>query len=241
MLFICVLMITILFFFLIKKKKNLFHYLDNLSSTLTTPTKEHGENSPVGSGESIKSSDSISTGHRKKKSISQSIQHQQTINGSLAKLSPDLSSDGAGTNDADSIVSFESQKSNTTASMPVLEDGLSDSENLSDDEQSSPIKSKINGRHQSTQSDFLFDSNHSSLITSSHKQQFAKSATTNGPESQSKSFYIRPPPPSSFVQPVLTNRSTPPAQTNESNWNQQKVSTEESSTVPAGKKKSFYF
>lgn len=125
--------------------------------------------------------------------------------------------------------------------MPVLEDGLSDSENLSDDEQSSsPIKSKTNGRHQSTQSDFLFDSNHSSLITSSHKRQFAKSSTstasTNGVESQSKSFYIRPPPPSSFVQPVLTNRSTPPAQSsNESNWNQPKGSSEETSTIPAGK------
>jgi hypothetical protein len=214
--------------------KNRFYNLDNLSSTLTTPTKEHGENSPVGSGESIKSSDSISTGHRKKKST----QHQQPINGSLAKLSPDLSSDGAGTNDADSIVSFESQKSNTTASMPVLEDGLSDSENLSDNEQSSPIKSKTNGRHQSTQSDFLFDSNHASLVTPSHKRQFAKSttATTNGLESQSKSFYIRPPPPSSFVQPVLANRSTPPAQSNESNWNQQKTSSEEPSTIPAGKK-----
>jgi len=231
MLFICVLIINILFLF-----KNIY-YLDNLSSTLTTPTKEHGENSPVGSGESIKSSDSISTGHRKKKSTTQSIQHQQqTINGSLAKLSPDLSSDGAGTNDADSIVSFESQKSNTTASMPVLEDGLSDSENLSDDEQSSPIKSKPNGRHQSTQSDFLFDSNHSSLITSSHKQQFAKSTPTNGVESQSKSFYIRPPPPPSFVQPVRSNRSTPPIQSNESNWNQQKISSEESSTIPAGKR-----
>jgi hypothetical protein len=80
---------------------NISIYLDNLSSTLTTPTKEHGENSPVGSGESIKSSDSITTG--------------QTINGSLSKLSPDISSDGAGTNDADSIVSFESQKSNTAA------------------------------------------------------------------------------------------------------------------------------
>lgn len=124
--------------------------------------------------------------------------------------------------------------------MPVLEDGLSDSENLSDDEQiKSPIKSKVNGRHQSTQSDFLFDSNHSSLITSSHKRQFAKTTptATNGVESQSKSFYIRPPPPSSFVQPVLTNRSTPPAQSNESNWNQQKTSSEETPTIPAGKQK----
>ena len=121
--------------------------------------------------------------------------------------------------------------------MPVLEDGLSDSENRSDDEQSSPTKTKPNGRHQSTQSDFIFDSNHSSLITASHKQQFAKSTNTNGIESQSKSFYIRPPPPSSLVQPVIPSRSTPPAQSNEStNSNQQKTSTtEESSTIPAGK------
>jgi len=213
----------------------LFYYLDNLSSSLTTPTREHGENSPVGSGgESMKSSDSISTGHRKKKSNSQFSQQHQTNNGSISKLSPDLSSDGNGTNDADSIISLESQKSTTTASMPVLEDGLSDSENLSGDEQLSPIKSKTNGRHQSTQSDFIFDSNHASLITSSHKRQFAKTTTTNGLEPQSNSFYMRPPPPSSFVRPVTTttNRSTPPISTND---NQQKVSSEESSTIPAGR------
>ena len=108
--------------------------------------------------------------------------------------------------------------------MPVLEDGLSDSENRSDDEQTSTTKSKTNGRHQSTQSDFLFDPNHSSLITSSHKRQFAKS---NGLESQSKSFYIRPPPPSSFVQPVLSNRSIPPIES--------KAPVEESSNALAGK------
>ncbi|CAF0732263.1 unnamed protein product [Rotaria sordida] len=208
---------------------------DHASSTLTTPTKERGEHSPAGSGESIKLSDSVSIGHRNKKSTSQTFQHHNNINGSLSKLSPDLSSDGAGTNDADSIISLESQKSNTTASMPVLEDGLSDSENISGDEQSSSIKSKSNGRHQSTQSDFLFDQNHSSLITSSHKRQFSKSTTTNGLESQSKSFYIRPlpatPPSSSLsssssatVQPVTTDCST-----NESNWQQQKTSNEESS------------
>jgi hypothetical protein len=228
-----------MFFFFIN---HLFYYLDNLSSSLTTPTKDLGENSPVGSGESIKSSDSISTGHRKKKSSSS--QPHPPINGSISKLSPDLSTDGAATNDADSIISFESQKSNTTASMPVLEDGLSDSENLSDDEQSSsPIKPKPNGRHQSTQSDFLFDSNHSSLVTSSHKRQFAKSTATtatNGVEpSQSKSFYIRPPPPSSFVKPVATNRSTPPITPNEVNSNQPKIPSEESSTIPAGKIESF--
>lgn len=110
--------------------------------------------------------------------------------------------------------------------MPVLEDGLSDSENRSDDEQSSPTKTKSNGRHQSTQSDFIFDSNHSSLITASHKQQFAKSSPTNGVEPQSKSFYIRPPPPSSLVQPVIPS----PVQTNES-----KPSAEDASTTAAGK------
>ena len=101
---------------------------------------------------------------------------------------------------------------------------------------------KRNGRHQSTQSDFLFDSNHSSLVTSSHKRQFAKSAatTTNGVEpTPSKSFYIRPPPPSSFVKPVTSNRSTPPITSNETNSNQPKIPSEESSTIPAGKIESF--
>ena len=116
--------------------------------------------------------------------------------------------------------------------MPVLEDGLSDSECISGDECPSPAKSKLNGRHQSTQSDFLFDPNHSALVTSSHKRQFAKSMATNGPESQSASFYIRPPPPSSFVRPVNTRSAT---STNESQESQQKPSTEESSTQPAGK------
>lgn len=95
--------------------------------------------------------------------------------------------------------------------MPVLEDGLSDSECISGDEESSTVKSKANGRHRSTQSDFLFDStNHSSLITAAHKRQFAKSTSTmtNGVDtSNSKAFYIRPPPPSSFVQPVNSTRS----------------------------------
>ncbi|CAF3667255.1 unnamed protein product [Rotaria socialis] len=212
---------------------------DHLSPTLTTPTKERSEQSPVGSGaESIKSSDSISMGHRNKKSSSQTFQHHHNINGSLSKLSPDLSSDGTGTNDADSIISLESQKSNTTTSMPVLEDGLSDSENISDDEQPSSTTSKINGRHQSTQSDFLFDPNHSSLITSSHKRQFSKSAaaaaaiTTNGLESQSKSFYIRPQPPSSLVQSIPTvNRSASSVSINESNWQQPKSNNDETSSV----------
>jgi hypothetical protein len=60
--------------------------------------------------------------------------------------------------------------------MPVLEDGLSDSENRSDDEQLSSVKTKSTNRHQSTQSN----------LVPSHKQQFAKH------ETQSQSFYIRP-------------------------------------------------
>jgi hypothetical protein len=119
--------------------------------------------------------------------------------------------------------------------MPVLEDGLSDSECVSDDEQSLSMKSKLNGRHQSTQSDFLFDSNHSSLITSSHKRQFAKSTTINGTESQSKSFYIRPPPPSSFVRPVMTSRTNSTSiSTNEVHRNQTKTSGDDPSTLPTG-------
>ncbi|CAF1601309.1 unnamed protein product [Rotaria magnacalcarata] len=220
---------------------------DHLSPTLTTPTKERSEQSPVGSGaESIKSSDSISMGHRNKKSSSQTFQYHHNINGSLSKLSPDLSSDGTGTNDADSIISLESQKSNTTTSMPILEDGLSDSENISGDEQPSSTTSKINGRHQSTQSDFLFDPNHSSLVTSSHKRQFSKSTaaaaaaaattttttTTNGLESQSKSFYIRPQPPSSLVQSIPTvNRSASPVSINASNWQQPKPNNDETSSI----------
>jgi hypothetical protein len=123
--------------------------------------------------------------------------------------------------------------------MPVLEDGLSDSECISGDEQSSPMKVKSNGRHQSTQSDFLFDSNHSSLINASHKRQFAKSTATNGQESQPKSFYIRPPPPSSIVRPVQSPRPTPPpASTTESPTNVPKPATEEvpPAPTPAGKR-----
>jgi hypothetical protein len=75
--------------------------------------------------------------------------------------------------------------------MPVLEDGLSDSENISGDEHSSPpprVAKKSNNRNQSTQIDF----NHSPTIPS-HKQQHAKV------ESQSQSYYMHsqaPPPPS---------------------------------------------
>ena len=69
--------------------------------------------------------------------------------------------------------------------MPVLEDGLSDSENISGDERSSPpVLPKSTNRHQSTQ----IDLNHSPSIPS-HKHQHAKSEV----ETQSKSFYIRPP------------------------------------------------
>ena len=86
--------------------------------------------------------------------------NQSVINGSLTRLSPDLLSDGdgGGTNDADSIISVDSIKSNSAISkspkeekntfssktsisdMPVVEDGLSDSENITTDEHSPPSK-----------------------------------------------------------------------------------------------------
>lgn len=90
-------------------------YLEHLSSSLTTPTKEPGEHSPVGSGDSIRSADSISSGRRKNKTPSVSSQTHASVNGSLTKLSPDHSSDGAANNDADSVASFESQKSTSNA------------------------------------------------------------------------------------------------------------------------------
>jgi hypothetical protein len=99
--------------------------------------------------------------------------------------------------------------------MPVLEDGLSDSENISDDEQSTlppSVITKSNNRHQSTQ----IDLNHSSLIPS-HKQQYAKS-NNNERESESKSFYIHPQTSSSIVQA-----------------DQQKISSEETSTIASGR------
>jgi hypothetical protein len=74
--------------------------------------------------------------------------------------------------------------------MPVLEDGLSDSENISDDDQSPSVKRRTNGRNQSTQSDLLLGLNLSSLKPS-HKHQFTKSIP-NECESQSQSFYIHP-------------------------------------------------
>lgn len=97
--------------------------------------------------------------------------------------------------------------------MPVLEDGLSDSENISDDERSpSPLPSASVVIKKSTQ----INANPSSLI-SSHKQQYAKS---NPPEleSPSTSFYIRP-------QVSSSTRRT----------DQQKISSEESSTIATGR------
>jgi hypothetical protein len=162
---------------------------DNFSSILTTPTKDPTK--------------------KNKSSI-----NLQTINGSLTGLSPDLLSDGdgGGTNDADSIISIDSIKSNTAISMPVLEDGLSDSENISDDEHSPPaprVAKKPINRHQSTQ----IDLNHSPIIPS-HKQQHAKV------ESQSPSFYMRP-------QAPLPSTAR---------MDQQKPPSEDSSTIATDKK-----
>ncbi len=96
--------------------------------------------------------------------------------------------------------------------MPVLEDGLSDSENISDDELSSPslpVITKSNNRHQSTQ----IDSN----LLPSHKHQYTKSVD-NEVQSQSKSFYIRP--------------QVPPAAVR---TDQHKSSLEESSAISTGR------
>ncbi|CAF3428476.1 unnamed protein product [Rotaria socialis] len=158
---------------------------DNISSILTTPTKEHCENSLSISNDSTKLSDLVTNENRKKNAtVNKQLptyrhghhnHHLDTINGSLSRLSSDLSSDGddGGINDADSIISLDSIKSNTVVSMPVLEDGLSDSENMSNDEHSPPVLKKVNSRHQATQSDLLFESNHASLSVL-HKQQFPK-------------------------------------------------------------------
>jgi hypothetical protein len=89
-----------------------YFYLDNLSAILTTPTKEQHK----------KSSDLITNGSQiKKTSVQNNIQSpspHQTINKSLSRLSLDLScdEDGGETNDTDSIISFESQKSNSAIS-----------------------------------------------------------------------------------------------------------------------------
>ena len=119
---------------------------------------------------------------------SQPSAHHSVTHENLSRLSPDLSSEadgGGATNDVDSIISFESQKSSTAVGMPILEDGLSDSENISDDERAPPMIHKSNARHQSTQS---------ASATSLPKQKFAKSRA-EPVESQASSFYIRPPPP----------------------------------------------
>lgn len=83
---------------------------------MTTPTVEHGE-------DSVKLSDLAPHSDEKRNTIvkkpSFSSHHNlQTINGSLSRLSPDLLSDGddGGNNDADSIISLDSIKSNTAAS-----------------------------------------------------------------------------------------------------------------------------
>ncbi|CAF5097647.1 unnamed protein product, partial [Rotaria socialis] len=65
----------------------------------------------------------------------------------------------------------------------------------------------------------------------------AAAITTNGLESQSKSFYIRPQPPSSLVQSIPTvNRSASSVSINESNWQQPKSNNDETSSVQTGKK-----
>jgi hypothetical protein len=81
--------------------------LDNFSSILTTPTKEHTENSSSMNGDLLI--------NKKNKSSNLNF---QTINGNLSRLSPDLLSDGdgGGTNDADSIISIDSIKSNIAVS-----------------------------------------------------------------------------------------------------------------------------
>jgi hypothetical protein len=80
---------------------------------LTTPTNDSSINSDL-----VKTSDLLTNGNRKKMPIvnksSLSSQHNlQTINETFSRLSPDLLSDGdgGGTNDADSIISFDSIKS----------------------------------------------------------------------------------------------------------------------------------
>jgi hypothetical protein len=96
--------------------------------------------------------------------------------------------------------------------MPVLEDGLSDSENISDDERSPPKTTNSNNRHRSTQSDFLSHSN------PSHKHQFAKS-NNNEPQSQAKSY---------------SNHSQASSSTGRTD-HQHKIVSEESSAMPTGR------
>jgi len=101
--------------------------------------------------------------------------------------------------------------------MPVLEDGLSDSENISDDERAPPIPAKSNNRHRSTESDFLFHSNPSSVMPS-HKHQFTKS-NNNEPQSQAKSY---------------SNHSQASSSTGRTD-HQHKIVSEESSAMPTGR------
>lgn len=105
-----------------RKKNIIIPRLDNFSSMLATPTKEYVENSPSVSDDSIKLSDLVANNSRKKNTVTNKLQESsrhnvQTIRESLSRLSPDLSSDGeGGINDADSIISYDSIKSNTVSS-----------------------------------------------------------------------------------------------------------------------------
>ena len=94
--------------------------LDNLAAVLTTPT----ERSATLVGEPFET-------RPKKASVNNGLmasyvpsQQYLTINEQFSRLSPDLSSDGDGgaTNDADSILSFDSHKSNTMTSESLLFD-----------------------------------------------------------------------------------------------------------------------
>ncbi|CAF0845754.1 unnamed protein product [Didymodactylos carnosus] len=178
------------------------------------------------SGGSLKS-DSTSTGRKFVKNsnnnntpittlqTSPPSQSNQAINDSLNKMSPDLSSD-CEYNDTDSIISFESQKSDTAAGMPVLEDGLSDecvSDDNNDELSSSSDRRNRQQRqtaHQSTQSDFLFDQQQQQqqmppILSMSHKRNFMKvnntSLNTNTEEN---------------LNPRYTNRYNHKQQTNSS-------------------------
>lgn len=82
--------------------------------------------------------------------------------------------------------------------MPVLEDGLSDSEQIINKDNSPLTTRKRNSRHQATQSDFVFSSNHSSVMPS-HKQQYSK-AKPNEQASQSSPMHNSPSIPSSKSQ-----------------------------------------
>lgn len=101
--------------------------------------------------------------------------NKSSLHQTFSRLSPDLSSDG-GNNDADSILSFESQKSSTATNMPVLEDGLSDSEETpSTTTTTTTNRPKASARHQSTQSE---PSIQQRPTIPSNKSQFARTTTT---------------------------------------------------------------